>query len=296
MTPPPPADWHIDHRVLTAYVEERVDGVAAWSVEAHLPECGTCRARLHSEVETSHLAGQLHRTRLALVSEFERPSAFRRHRVTARAARSPVVRSTLHPMMGRAPWLGAVLVAVVVAVGSDLVFRMFWPSGLGGVTSLILLFGPALPLAGVALTCLRSADPWAEVVLSTPSAGLGMVLRRSLAVLLVALPVTLVLGTATGSVSAWLLLMPTLALTSLTLALGSRTGMEAGALIVGGLWAVLVAAPALVQLTPVVPVYAERAPWWWAALAAVCALIVLARRDDYARLPHLLAPRAGAAS
>ncbi|MFF6905713.1 hypothetical protein ACFY9Q_07225 [Streptomyces sp. NPDC012389] len=53
---------------------------------------------------------------------------------------------------------------------------------------LLLVTAPVLPLAGVALSYGRHADPLYEVVTSTPSGGLRLLLIRAAAVLAVSVP------------------------------------------------------------------------------------------------------------
>ena len=60
--------------------------------------------------------------------------------------------------------------------------------------SLLLLLAPVAPLLGVAAAWARGTDPAYELVAATPRAGLYLVLRRTLAVLVVVIPALTVAG------------------------------------------------------------------------------------------------------
>jgi hypothetical protein len=152
----------------------------------------------------------------------------------------------------------------------------------GDAPSWIVLVAPALPLFGVAAGWSRELDPAWDLVATTPAAGLGLLLSRTLAVLAVVIPAALVAGVATGAsgVATWLL--PCLGLTASALALGAVMPMAGATALAGSGWAAGVAVPALVaQATP-----ALLEPGWapaWAALTIAAAAVVAARRTAYHR-------------
>ncbi|MGW5801493.1 hypothetical protein, partial [Streptomyces bacillaris] len=123
----------------------------------------------------------------------------------------------------RGAWAVALGVVVLGALG------LSYGAGLGAsVRPLLLVTAPVLPLAGVALSYGRHADPLYEVVTSTPSGGLRLLLVRAAAVLGVSVPALTLAGAAlppaAGGPGAAAWLLPGLALTLAALALGSFVG------------------------------------------------------------------------
>ncbi|MGW2119221.1 zf-HC2 domain-containing protein, partial [Streptomyces zhihengii] len=166
-----------------------------------------------------------------------------------------------------------------------------------GARPLLLLVAPLLPLAGVGLSYGRYADPLHELVASTPSGGLRLLLVRTAAVLLVSLP----LLTAAGAVlppgaggpgaAAWLL--PGLALTSAALAIGSYTGCRNAAAGLGLLWLTVSAAPLVAARPQAVTDHlalfmgGREAQGAWAAAALLCAGLLAVRRSSFEHLEKL---------
>ncbi|MFE3429410.1 zf-HC2 domain-containing protein [Streptomyces sp. NPDC059171] len=189
---------------------------------------------------------------------------------------------------------GAWAVALaVVALGA---VALSYGAGLGASVRLLLLVtAPVLPLAGVALSYGRHADPLYEVVTGTPSGGLRLLLVRAAAVLGVSVPsLTLagaVLPPAAGGPGAAAWLLPGLALTLAALVLGSFVGSRRGAAAAGGAWALFVVAPAA-DGPAGAALMAGAAPYFsgpavqsgWAAGALVCGLLLAARRRSFDHL------------
>ncbi|SCD91162.1 zf-HC2 domain-containing protein [Streptomyces sp. DvalAA-19] len=191
----------------------------------------------------------------------------------------------------RGAWAVALGVVVLGALG------LSYGAGLGAsVRPLLLVTAPVLPLAGVALSYGRHADPLYEVVTSTPSGGLRLLLVRAAAVLGVSVPALTLAGAAlppaAGSPGAAAWLLPGLALTLAALALGSFVGSRRGAAAVGGAWALFVVAPATVGGPAGAALTAGAAPYFsgpavqsgWAAGALACALLLAARRRSFDHL------------
>ncbi|MFE9834814.1 zf-HC2 domain-containing protein [Streptomyces sp. NPDC005551] len=196
----------------------------------------------------------------------------------------------------RGAWAGAV---VLVAVGA---LALAYGGGFDGARPLLLAVAPVVPVAGVALSYGRHADPLHEIAAASPSGGLRLVLTRTAAVLAVSLPLLTAAGLllpAGGprlpqapSAAAWLL--PGLALTLATLALSGYVGCRAASAVVGAGWLLALAGPVLAdtgagltaRLTEQLSLYFTGAPpqWAWAAGAALCALLLAARRTAYDRL------------
>ncbi|XHM67398.1 hypothetical protein ACE6JH_12275 [Streptomyces nigra] len=142
----------------------------------------------------------------------------------------------------RGAWLPAVL---LVALGAVLLAHV---AGFSGARTLLLAVAPVVPVAGVALSYGRHADPLHELAASTPSAGLRLVLTRTTVVLAVSLPLLTLAGLVLPSpgapgAAAWLL--PGLTLTLAALALGGWLGLRTATAVTGGGWLCAVLAPAL---------------------------------------------------
>lgn len=279
--------WHVPTEDLDAYAHERSADAQAWSIETHLPECSLCRAHLNDAIARTNVGSDVATSKVTVMSTVA--PALQAPRATPAPARR--VPTRLNPVsrafLGRTPWLAGVVVVTLMAVLADLGWRHFAATSAWRLDSVLLLLGPVLPLAGVAFVCSRSSDPCAEVVLSTPSAGLRMVLWRTLTVLLVATPLTAAIGIATGGFSVTAVLLPTVAITMATLALGSRIGLDTAAALIGAAWTLLVIAPSVATTTMVLPAYAESTYAWWGAVIALGAAVTLWRRDAYERLTSL---------
>ncbi|WP_338316445.1 hypothetical protein [Streptomyces bohaiensis] len=173
-----------------------------------------------------------------------------------------------------APWLAMVTCLTLAALLLDLLATHTLP------VPAVLVVAPALPLLGVAAAWSRGLDPAFELTVATPRSGLGLLLGRTLAVLLLLFPLLLVAGALTGvGVAAWLL--PAIALTSAALALGSVVGVPRAVTVLGALWAVAVAAPALVLGTLPVVLHPDHLAGW-AALLVLGAAVVALRRHAFA--------------
>ncbi|MDX8034211.1 zf-HC2 domain-containing protein [Lentzea sp. BCCO 10_0856] len=238
------------------------DDIAAdqlWAVESHLETCAPCRGRLVpdpiAETVWADLAPLLEHTP-------QMPSARPwRRRLTA----------WVSPTAG--PWLAMILVVVFVAVLLDRLSKVA-PGGI----SLVLLIAPVLPVLGVAASWGRTLDPVYELTASTPRAGLPLVLRRTAAVLAVVVPGLFATG---ASLTQWLL--PCLAFTAGTLALGGLIGVTRAAIALVALWAAAIVAPA-VALSRSPGAFDPAATPVWAAALALGLLVIALRRTAFTRL------------
>jgi hypothetical protein len=253
--------WHASAELLRGYADGA--GLAAdvtWAVEVHLESCAECRARLAAEAgSVAPLLDQV----WADLDLAPRPAPVRRGRWLATWAT---------PAMG--PWLVMTAAVTLLAL---LVDRLVAPP----FPSLALLLAPIAPVAGVAAAWARGLDPAHELVAASPRAGLHLVLRRTLAVLVVVIPLLAV--TTWTSPLRWLL--PCLAFTAATLALGGLIGVRRAAIVLTGGWAVLVIGPSLV--TARLPVVLEPAALGvWAAALVTAAAVVRLRSGVYTRLDN----------
>ncbi|MER6155189.1 zf-HC2 domain-containing protein [Streptomyces sp. NPDC001868] len=268
---------HASTRLIDGYARGDTDIAAdeVWALEAHLEGCRVCRDRLSAAAEASApdvtaLLGTVWsdlQPRLATT-----PTMPRRRRWSARLSR------WLTPTM--APWLAMVMSVTLLALLLDLV-----DTGMGygsGQVSPVLLLAPVLPVLGVAASWSRGLDPAYELTASVPRAGLPLVLRRTTAVLAVVVPALLAGGWATGVTAAqWLL--PCLAFTSTTLALGGVVGVTRAAVALIAVWAAVVVAPALATSGTPVVLRTDGLPVWGLILALGIG-VVIARRGAYAVL------------
>lgn len=240
-----------------------VDDATVWAVEAHLESCAACRSLLADAVdpETRDLLDRVaSAVDTGIVSG---PSPARRRLVR----RTGVLARLL-------PWLATASGLMLVAVLFEQVFA--------SLPSLVLLLAPVTPLLPVAAAWSRHTDPAWELLSTMPRAGLWLLLRRTLAVLAAVIPVLAVTGWLTGHAPA-LWLLPCLAFTAGSLALGGLIGVDRAALALTAGWAVTVVAPSLV--TARLPVVLKAGSWPGWAVATVLLLIVVAvRAADHHRL------------
>ncbi|MFD9699891.1 zf-HC2 domain-containing protein [Lentzea sp. NPDC059081] len=237
------------------------DDIAAdelWAVESHLETCAPCRGRLSPEpiaqAVWADLEPMLDRTP-------QMPRAKRR------------LTGWVSPAAG--PWLAMLLLVTAAAVALDQL------AGAGNV-SVVLLIAPVLPVLGVAASWSRALDPAYELIAATPRAGLPLVFRRTAAVLAVVVPGLAVAGLLTGvDLTRWLL--PCLAFTVGTLALGTLVGITRAAVALTAAWAVAIVAPTI-AFSRMSAVLNENTTPVWAAILAVGLLVIARRRMAFTRL------------
>jgi hypothetical protein len=263
---------HIAPPALAAYATGDLGpgNAASWTVEVHLEGCAQCRARLAELAgpPLRALLGDAREVILAQARSGPRP-------VPRRRFRRWCLRWTDWSLLA---WAGMTCTAILVAVLLDWTFP--------DRPSAVLLLAPVAPLAGLAMAWSRRANPAWEVIAGTARAGLELLLRRTLAVLVMVLPPLVVAGLALGRNPA-LWLLPCLTFTAATLLLGSRIGVPLAAAVLGGGWlaatvAVSFAGTSAPALTAA-PAEALMRPGTmpaWAAAAAVLALLTALRVDD----------------
>ncbi|KQV22174.1 MULTISPECIES: hypothetical protein [unclassified Kitasatospora] len=263
---------HASARLIDEYARGDTDLAAdqVWALEAHLEGCRLCRDRLSAAVTAE--APTLAALTEAVWSDLEHQLA------TAVPAPPRRLRSRLSAWTTPAmtPWLAMVLAVTLLALLLDL-------AGPGsGQVSLLLLLAPVLPVCGVAASWSRGLDPAYELTAATPRAGLQLVLRRTASVIAVVIPPLLAGGWATGVTAAqWLL--PCLAFTSMTLALGGVIGVTRAAVALVAAWAAVVLAPTLATSRTAFALQVEGLPVWGLILALGVG-VVIARRGAYAAL------------
>ena len=293
--------WHAPDDLVARYSDGSLPETDAWSLEKHLESCGTCAARVSRAAREGAAGVVLAQVRDAVLTAVLEsapaptpvPTASRRPRAVG--GRLGRILWAAGPAL-RGAWAGAV---VLVAVGA---LVLAYGGGFDGARPLLLAVAPVVPVAGVALSYGRHADPLHEIVATSPSGGLRLVLTRTAAVLAVSVPLLTVAGLLlpaadprlpqAPTAAAWLL--PGLALTLATLALSGYVGCRTASAVVGCGWLLALAAPLLTasnpdltaRLTHQLSLYFTGASpqWGWAAASALCALLLAARRSSYDRL------------
>lgn len=255
--------WHLPAEVLHRYSDPArgaLPAAQAASAEAHLDSCADCRSRLLPDPATGDLPAALGR---AVIAQTDRAPQYRRASTWRRRFSADLPLAWLLAAVGVCV-LAAVLDVAAHAAGSQR-------------PSVLLLLAPVIPLLAVAAAWTPQLDPLHELTASTPAAGLGLLLRRTLVVLLAVVPLSALLGmlTAVAPPTRWLL--PCLALTALTLALGARAGVHRAAAAVGVGWLALLVVPALVQQQVPALLAAPAAPGWLAVLVLAASAAWLGR-------------------
>lgn len=247
---------HPSEEMLRRYA--RGDDMAAdqlWAVESHLETCAPCRGRLAPEpIATAvwaELAPLIERT-----PQMPRTHAWRRR-----------VHGWVSPAAG--PWLVMILLVTAAAVALDQL-------GSGAGVSLVLLIAPVLPVLGVAASWGRALDPAYELTAATPRAGLPLLFRRTTSVLAVVVPGLTAASLLTGlGPSRWLL--PCLAFTVGTLALGALVGITRAAIVLIAAWVLAIVAPTIAFSRTSVALDLAATPVWAGVLLLGLAVIAVRR-------------------
>ena len=240
-----------------------VDDATVWAVEAHLETCRSCRSVLAGAVDgdtrtmLDRVAGRID------AGMASGPGPVRRRRLRRTGFAAQVL-----------PWLAAAAGLMLAAVSFELTFVH--------LPSVVLLVAPVTPLLPVVAAWNRRTDPAWELLAAAPRTGLWMLLRRTFAALAAVLPVLAAAGLATGNSPA-LYLLPGLAFTAGSLALGGLVGVDRAAVALAALWSVGVVVPSLALDR--LPLLLGGGSWpAWAALTGVLSAVVLARAADHRRL------------
>jgi hypothetical protein len=252
--------WHASPDLLRRYADGDPELAAdvVWAVEVHLESCADCRARLADQAPAvAPLVDQV----WAALEPDTTPAPVRRVRWLSAWATPAMV-----------PWLAMTVIVTVLALVVDRMVSASFPS-------LALLLAPIAPVAGVAAAWAKGLDPAHELVAATPRAGLYLVLRRTVAVLVLVIPLMAV-ATWTSPLR-WLL--PCLAFTVATLAIGGFVGVRRTATGLVTAWTAFVVGPSL--LTARTPTVLEPTAFGvWAAVLVAGVVVIRLRATVYARL------------
>ena len=244
------AAGHATNELLAGYAAGSLDGVAAWSVEAHLTTCDPCRSALSSYAGAQRVA----RNRSVLLARVAIPEGGWASRVLGRIGfPDHVLRLLAATPSLRRSWLLAVGAVLATVTGETLLVRYLWSRHIGhmpadsGILVPFLLVAPLLVLAAVAAAFLPVFDPAYWLAVAAPVSGFTLLLIRTVSALVAALiPVVCVAFVVPGP--EWLpaaLLLPSLALCAFALAAITVVGPRLAAIASGALWAVPVVLLAL---------------------------------------------------
>jgi hypothetical protein len=180
-----------------------------------------------------------------------------------------------------ATWASARLLPAVAAIAVLLLFAIVLDSVIDEAASpVVLLVAPVVPTLAVSIDWRWGSDPARELIQTSSRDPFALVLRRCTAVVALAVLILLAASTASGlSPLRWLL--PSLGLTSLSLALGRGIGVRAACALVCLAWGALIVAPGVVAVTAI-PVFDPSWTAVWITVSAVCCTLLvvldLARR------------------
>ncbi|MFF4016735.1 zf-HC2 domain-containing protein [Streptomyces sp. NPDC001843] len=226
---PPGPSPHVPETVLRAYAAGRLDSPGLARTDTHLASCTGCRRRLVADGDRARTdAGW---ARLDAAKDVPQPGLIERALVRLRVPDHTARLISATPALRRS-WLTGTLLTLLLAL---VVAR------LGHAVSATLPFlvvAPALPVAGVAASFGPRVDPMYEMTLVAPLHGLRLLLPRTLTVVATALVPAVATAVAMPgpALHAFGWLLPSLALTALTLALSVRLDPVVSAGTVGGAW------------------------------------------------------------
>jgi anti-sigma factor RsiW len=258
---------HPKDGVLTAYVvgEPALAPETVWAVEAHLETCGGCRERL-AEI-TALRTPELPMLLEQVWARVDRASVEQPAPKSLRVARA--LRQWAPP--AQRPWLVMSALVVLAAFVIDLLSRTTH------AIPLVLLVAPVTPLFGVAAAWSRTLDPMGELTSSSPRAGLELVLRRTVAVLVVIVPLVALTGGVDG-LSLAVCLVPCLAFTAGALALGTVLGVRLAAVLLGVGWLGASIVPALATQSVPAQLGLASLPWWGLVVVLAAAVVFVRGR------------------
>jgi len=282
------AGGHTAEDLLVSYAGRAVDGVVAWSVEAHLTACAQCRSAMSAHVDAERLA----RNRSVLLARAAIGDGGRVRRLLRRCGvPDHLLRLLAATPSLRRSWLLSVVGVLAVVAGEAAAVRYGWipaggPVGLAGypdpaALAPFLLVAPLLVLAGVAAAFLPMFDPACRLAVAAPFSGFTLLLVRAVSALAAALvPVVGAAFVVPGP--GWLpvaLLLPSLALSAFALAAATVLEPRAAAVTAATLWAL----PVLLLATAHVPLLIVQRNAQFACAAVLCAsaVVLLARHDRF---------------
>jgi hypothetical protein len=270
-------DWHAPPGLLARFAADpnAIDGATAASLEAHLVRCAECRRALGAAVDPSLITASWD----AIAARIDVP----REHLVLRLLAWVGIDSALARILAATPALQAAGLAAIVVVAAAAAVASRTSDGP------FLLVAPLVPLAAVAAAFASSSDPAGEAGIASPLHGVGLVVRRAVAVLGVTF-VTLAVASLTlpdlgPRAASWVL--PGLALAVGSLALGTWVRIEVAVSILAASWIVVVWTVWFAgDRGPVVDTatFAVAGQLASLAVAVAAAALVVVRRSRYATL------------
>lgn len=221
---------HVHPADLRAWVIGEADGLVATSVEQHVVGCSTCQAAVATSINpVPYPAGLVPEAPssapvdftgvwAAVRNEIEAPRAGRLERLLVRLglpASDATLAAAAPALWGS--WICALALAVTFALAGVLSMH-------AGSATLVLMIAPVMPVLGVAIAFGPEAGPVLEQESSTPYPLERLILLRTAAVLLAAVPVVLLGQLVLRESAAWLWLLPALGFTAAVLGLSTWFG------------------------------------------------------------------------
>lgn len=273
---------HVFPEDLRAWVLGEADGVVSMSVEQHVLRCAWCQGAVAAALAATPAADDRPELRQAVPDldlvwssvrdEVEVPAVSRLERLLSRLGLPPgdAMLVAAAPAL-RGSWICAVALAVAFAVGGAV-------SAHNGSAGAFLMLAPLVPVVGVAVAFGPEAGPALEQESSAPYPLVRLILLRTAAVLLAALPVVVVGQLVFPQHVAWLWLLPALGFTAAVLGLSSWFGPWRPAAAIVLLWLAATAAAARVSTVSAVLAPRFLVLYTVLLLAGPVVLVVRARR------------------
>jgi hypothetical protein len=266
-------EWRVDGEAMRRWAEGTDSMAEGASVERHLLACPSCRARASDARPVLDFAAVWARTR----DQIETPRSSAGERLLrwcglpANDARLVALSTAF-----RVGWLVGVVAAlafatVAAAFGHT---RGLW---------VFLTIAPLAPCVTVAFSYDGRLDPALGPELVTPYSAVRLVLLRTVAVLVLALPAVVLFGLMIPGLTPLTWLLPAVGFVAAVLAASTWTTPLRAAIAVSGTWLVLVS---LLAASSVAPDAVGRARWQlvFLALAVVAGAVFVARKGHLREL------------
>jgi Putative zinc-finger len=220
-------EWHIDGDDLTAYADGRAGAVMMSSIEAHLLTCEQCRATLNTRVRTPATDDHV----WAAIAE----RVDRGNRLFSWSSRMLVVSVSSPPLAMMTALLAGLLVAFVG--GARL-------NDARNATTMLVSFGPLVPLVGARIAFGRSVDPAGTMAAAAPVAAGRVASTRALVVTIIACLTGILVSplTTLDAQESVVWLLPALALSAVSVAIATYMDSTLPTIACGLAWLVAIVA------------------------------------------------------
>lgn len=255
--------WHVDDAALARWVDGTDGSVAGASVEQHLIACAECRAKVPAQPVVDQVWARV-RDVVEVPRRTVLERSLRRLGVSETDARIVAVSPAF-----RGAWLVGLLalLAFVTLAGS-------YGAGRGQLA--FLSIAPLVPALAVALGYDPELDEALEAECATPYSRARLVLLRSAALVLVALPAFVTTSLLLPGQIAFWWLVPAAGCTALVLALSTWVAPLAATGMVGTAW--LAAVAAVARSGPAADLLGHEYVVLYAVLTACSLLLLVVRR------------------